>query len=293
MVERDLVASARGVVEPPRAVHLARDDADRHGVRAGRARRHPGFADGGWCPRSDRATAAVLARRHKKCRRGPTCSPCSSRALCGRALSGEQVRARAPAPMAVTLRDARRPEARDLLRHRAAHELQLRRCARATTTRARCSTATCAASWCRAATRPARARAARASGAARSTTSSTRTTATTGAACSAWRTRAPTRTALEFFITYDKQPHLNNKYTVFGRVIDGHETLDAMEKIPVGKKDRPLTDRPDGDERGARTSRRLGGGTLVSRVRRRHAHRVRRTTSRRRGGSSCVATGWA
>ena len=46
----------------------------------------------------------------------------------------------------------------------------------------------------------------------------------------------------QFFITYDKQPHLNNKYTVFGRVIDGHETLDAMEKIPVGKKDRPLTD---------------------------------------------------
>ena len=46
----------------------------------------------------------------------------------------------------------------------------------------------------------------------------------------------------QFFITYDKQPHLNNKYTVFGRVIDGHETLDAMEQIPVGKKDRPLTD---------------------------------------------------
>ena len=46
----------------------------------------------------------------------------------------------------------------------------------------------------------------------------------------------------QFFITYDKQPHLNNKYTVFGRVIDGHETLDAMEKIPVGKKDRPLTE---------------------------------------------------
>ena len=46
----------------------------------------------------------------------------------------------------------------------------------------------------------------------------------------------------QFFITYDKQPHLNSKYTVFGRVIDGHETLDAMEKIPVGKKDRPLTE---------------------------------------------------
>jgi peptidyl-prolyl cis-trans isomerase-like 3 len=35
---------------------------------------------------------------------------------------------------------------------------------------------------------------------------------------------------------------LNNAYTVFGQVIDGWETLDAIEKIPVGKKNRPLTD---------------------------------------------------
>ena len=26
------------------------------------------------------------------------------------------------------------------------------------------------------------------------------------------------------------------------RVIDGFETLDAIEKVPVGKKNRPLTD---------------------------------------------------
>ncbi|CAM9677777.1 unnamed protein product [Chrysoparadoxa australica] len=46
----------------------------------------------------------------------------------------------------------------------------------------------------------------------------------------------------QFFITYDKQPHLNNVYTVFGKVIDGDETLDAMEKVPVGKKDRPTVE---------------------------------------------------
>lgn len=46
----------------------------------------------------------------------------------------------------------------------------------------------------------------------------------------------------QFFITYDKQPHLNNKYTVFGRVIDGMEVLDQIEKVPVGKKDRPLSE---------------------------------------------------
>lgn len=46
----------------------------------------------------------------------------------------------------------------------------------------------------------------------------------------------------QFFMTYSKQPHLNNKYTIVGRVIDGFETLDAMEKIPTGKKDRPLSE---------------------------------------------------
>lgn len=46
----------------------------------------------------------------------------------------------------------------------------------------------------------------------------------------------------QFFITYSQQPHLNNVYTVVGKVIDGWEVLDAMEKVPTGKKDRPLAD---------------------------------------------------
>lgn len=46
----------------------------------------------------------------------------------------------------------------------------------------------------------------------------------------------------QFFITYGKQPHLNGKYTIIGRVIDGFETLDAMERVPSGKKDKPLTE---------------------------------------------------
>ena len=37
----------------------------------------------------------------------------------------------------------------------------------------------------------------------------------------------------QFFITYERQPHLNNLYTVFGRVLDGWDTLDAMERLPV------------------------------------------------------------
>lgn len=46
----------------------------------------------------------------------------------------------------------------------------------------------------------------------------------------------------QFFITYSKQPHLNSKFTVIGKVIDGFEVLDAMERVPTGKKDRPLTE---------------------------------------------------
>ncbi|ETW03089.1 peptidyl-prolyl cis-trans isomerase-like 3 [Aphanomyces invadans] len=46
----------------------------------------------------------------------------------------------------------------------------------------------------------------------------------------------------QFFITYAKQPHLNNVYTVFGKVIDGFDVLDAMEKAQVDSKHRPLKD---------------------------------------------------
>ena len=52
----------------------------------------------------------------------------------------------------------------------------------------------------------------------------------------------PDNNQSQFFVTYSAQPHLNNKYTVFGRVIDGFEVLDMVEKVPVGKKNRPLAD---------------------------------------------------
>ncbi|TNV75402.1 hypothetical protein FGO68_gene5941 [Halteria grandinella] len=47
----------------------------------------------------------------------------------------------------------------------------------------------------------------------------------------------------QFFITYAKQGALDGKYTVFGQMIDGHETLDKLEKEPVGGKgNRPLNE---------------------------------------------------
>ncbi|KAF8896434.1 cyclophilin-like domain-containing protein, partial [Infundibulicybe gibba] len=47
----------------------------------------------------------------------------------------------------------------------------------------------------------------------------------------------------QFFITYAKQPHLDGKYTIIGKVIDGADsTLDAMERVPVTEKHRPLSE---------------------------------------------------
>jgi len=43
----------------------------------------------------------------------------------------------------------------------------------------------------------------------------------------------------QFFITFAPAPHLDGKNTVFGKVIEGIEVLDDLEKILVDKKSRP------------------------------------------------------
>lgn len=77
----------------------------------------------------------------------------------------------------------------------------------------------------------------------------------------------PNSNGSQFFITYKAQPHLNGtyavhgsiscfpplisiyeqcglynagKYTIFGHVIDGFDTIDKMERIPTGDRDKPL-----------------------------------------------------
>lgn len=46
----------------------------------------------------------------------------------------------------------------------------------------------------------------------------------------------------QFFITYRSCRHLDNKHTVFGKVVGGVETLSEMERIEVDNKDRPIED---------------------------------------------------
>ncbi len=49
----------------------------------------------------------------------------------------------------------------------------------------------------------------------------------------------PNSNRSQFYIAYKAQPSLNGKYTVFGHVIDGLDTLDRLEKLPVDATDRP------------------------------------------------------
>lgn len=45
--------------------------------------------------------------------------------------------------------------------------------------------------------------------------------------------KGPNTNRSQFFILYESQRHLNNVYTVFGRMLDGWDVLDSMERLPV------------------------------------------------------------
>ena len=55
--------------------------------------------------------------------------------------------------------------------------------------------------------------------------------------------KGPNTNASQFFITYKELRHLDGKYSIIGGVLDGWETLQKMESIPVtGKKNTPVSD---------------------------------------------------
>ena len=46
----------------------------------------------------------------------------------------------------------------------------------------------------------------------------------------------------QFFITTIPTPWLNGKHTIFGEVTAGTEVVDAIERTPTGRNDKPVTD---------------------------------------------------
>ncbi|XP_013411955.2 peptidyl-prolyl cis-trans isomerase-like 2 [Lingula anatina] len=50
----------------------------------------------------------------------------------------------------------------------------------------------------------------------------------------------PNTNKSQFFITFRSCRHLDQKHAVFGRVVGGLDTLDAMEKVDTDKNDRPV-----------------------------------------------------
>jgi peptidyl-prolyl cis-trans isomerase-like 3 len=50
----------------------------------------------------------------------------------------------------------------------------------------------------------------------------------------------PNTNGSQFFFSYSKQTSLDGQYTIFGKIIDGFEALDVLEKEQVGKNNRPL-----------------------------------------------------
>jgi peptidyl-prolyl cis-trans isomerase-like 3 len=52
--------------------------------------------------------------------------------------------------------------------------------------------------------------------------------------------KGPATNGSQFFVTFGPAPHLDGKNTVFGRLLEGFDTLDKLEAIPVDKKNRPL-----------------------------------------------------
>lgn len=50
----------------------------------------------------------------------------------------------------------------------------------------------------------------------------------------------PDTNGSQFFMTFIKTPWLDGRHVVFGKVIDGMDVLDKMEKLPTTNRDEPL-----------------------------------------------------
>ena len=56
------------------------------------------------------------------------------------------------------------------------------------------------------------------------------------------RSMMPDSAGSQFFIMHKTSPHLDGAYAAFGKVIEGMDVVDAIQKVETGAADRPVED---------------------------------------------------